>query len=116
MSVLRFRQLSTGRFYVPRNELDERRSFGEASKSTARPLELTTSAERLSGLRLVPRGCEVMEPTDELLLLVGEAEHGREPVCRDEILTALERALGLPDGGLHPGLARWPVVVHAGPY
>ena len=41
MSVLRFRQLSTGRFYVPRDEVDERRDVRERRQPTARALQLT---------------------------------------------------------------------------
>ena len=116
MSVLRFRQLSTGRFYVPRNELDERRTVREGRETPTCSLELAARAGRLSGLRLVPRGREVVEPADKLLLLVGEAEHGREPARRDEVLAAFDRAFGVPERGAHPVLAGWPVVVHAGPY
>ena len=114
ISVLRFRQLSTGRFYVPCYEVDQRRCFRERREPTACALELTAGALRLSDLRPVPRRPEVMEPANELFPLVGDTEDGCEPICRDEILTALERALGVPDGGADAVLARGPLlVVHA---
>ncbi len=115
MSVLRFRQLSTGRFYVPRDEVHERRDVGIRGEPAARLLELTARTVRLPGLRPVPRGAEVMETADELLPVAGDAEDVGEPARDDEVLTALEGALGVPEGGLNPGLAGWPLVVHALP-
>ena len=112
ISVLRFRQLSTGRFYVPGDELDQRRGVRERREPTACPLELPSRAVRLTGLRPVPRRPEVVEPADELLLVVREAEDVREPARRDEVLTTLDRALGVPEGGLYPGLAGRPLLVH----
>jgi predicted DsbA family dithiol-disulfide isomerase len=114
MSVLRFRQLSTRRFYVARDEVHERRDVRIGGEPASRLLELTARALRLPGLRPVPRGAEVMEPADELLPVAGDAEDVGEPARDDEVLTALEGALGVPEGGLHAGLAGWPLVAHAG--
>ncbi len=74
---------------------------GKGRETPACSLELAARTGRLSGLRLVSRGREVVEPADKLLLLVGEAEHGREPARRDEVLTALDRAFGIPERGAH---------------
>jgi predicted DsbA family dithiol-disulfide isomerase len=114
MSVLRFRQLSTGRFYVPRDEVHECRDVGIRAEPTTRLLELTARAVGLPGLRPVPRGAEVMEPADELLPVAGNAEDAGEPARDDQVLAALEGALRVPESGLDPGLARWPLVLHAG--
>ena len=78
------------------------------------PLELPARADRLAGLRPVPRGPEVVKPANELLLLAAEPEDVREPARRDEVLAPLDRALGVPQGGADAVLARGPlVVVHA---
>ena len=114
ISVLRFRQLSTGRFYVPGDEVDQRRRLRERREPGACPLELSARADRLPGLRPVPRGPEVVKPTDELLLLAAEPEDVGEPARRDEVLATLERPLGVPQGGADAVLPRGPlVVVHA---
>src|SRR5262245_25832957 len=117
ISVLRFRQLSTGRFYVPRDDVDQRRGVRERREPPARPVELPEGAIPFSGLRPVPRRGEVVEPPDELLVLTGEAEDVREAIGRDEVLAALERALGVPERGAGAALGRGPLVVlvHAGP-
>ena len=77
ISVLRFRQLSTGRFYVPSDELDERRGGRERREPTACPLELTARAERLSDLARYPAAAEVVEPTNELLPLAARPNTSR---------------------------------------
>jgi hypothetical protein len=115
MSVLRFRQLSTRRFYVPLNELNERCGGSERCETAARPLELTVCAGAVSGLPPVPRGGEVMEAADELLLLAGEAEDRSETARGEEVLPAFEGAFGVPERSPHPVLARWPLVVHGRP-
>ena len=90
---------------------------GNGASRTTCPLELPARPERLPGLRAVPRCSQVMEPAHELLLLAAEPEDVREPARRDEVLAALDRALGIPEGGADPVLARGPlvVVVHARP-
>jgi hypothetical protein len=116
MSVLRFRQLSTRRFYVPRNELDEGRDVGEGREPSARPLELTPGAGRLPRPSSVPRSRMVVTPADELFMLVGLAENSGEPARCDEVLASLDRAFGVPERGSYPVLARWPLVVHGRRY
>jgi hypothetical protein len=114
MSVLRFRQLSTGRFYVPGDEVHERRDVRVRGEPAARLFELTARAGRLAHLRAIARGAEVMEPANELLLVAGETEDVGEAAGDDEIFASLERALGVPEGSLYPGLAGWPFVLHPG--
>ena len=84
----------------------------ERRQPTARALQLTARPERVPGLRPVPRRPEVVEPSDELLPIAGVAEDVGEAARRGEVLAALQRALGVPEGGLHPGLARRPLLVH----
>ena len=116
ISVLRFRQLSTGRFYVPRDEGEQRLDVRKGLEPATRPVELPTSPIRLARLRPVPSRGQMVEPADELLVVPAEAEDVREATGRDEVLAALESALGVPEGGADAALWRGPLVVvdHAG--
>jgi len=113
ISVLRFRQLSTGRFYVPGHEVHEWSDLGKRRQSAACLVELTARALLVPDLGAIPGGAEVVEPANELLLVAREAEDVGEPARDDEVLAALERALGVPERGPNPGFARWPLLVHA---
>ena len=113
ISVLRFRQLSTGRFYVPRDEIDERRDVRERRQPAARALELTARAVRrprsAPGTPPPPRW---WSPRTSSSRSPARPKTSASAARRGEVLAALERALGVPEGGLHPGLARRPLVVH----
>ena len=115
ISVLRFRQLSTGRFYVPRDEVDERRSVRERREPAACALRADGAPARVPGLRPVARGPEVVEPANELLPVAGDAEDVGEPARRGEVLTRARASARRPRGRPAPGpRAAATLVVHAG--
>ncbi len=118
ISVLRFRQLSTGRFYVPRDQVDQRLGVRKGLEPATRPVELPASPIRLARLRPVSRRGQMVESADELLVVTAETEDVREATGRDEVLATLERALGVPQSGADAALWRGPLVVvvdHAAP-
>ena len=60
--VLRWRQLSTRRFYVPLDELYERVRVREGRETPSCVIELAACPVIVAGLSLVARGCEMVKP------------------------------------------------------
>ena len=112
MSVLRLRQLSTGRLY---DRVEEARKLDLAglgqkgSEPAAGGGELPPGALGLAVLEPPPGGGEVPEARDQLL--VAEARRLVERSRRLRVLGAEQMALGAPEDGLQPGLGRRPFLL-----
>src|SRR2546425_12957326 len=92
ISVLRLRQLSTGRFYDP---LDQRHSLWERRQPPPRVRKLPARPLELAGLGAITGGGEVMQAVQELV--VAEAEALGERAGRRDELVPFEVLLAAPE-------------------
>ena len=106
ISVLRLRQLSTGRFYDP---LDQRHSLWERCQPPPRVRELSARPLELAGLRTIAGGGEVMQAVQKLVVAEPEAL-GERSGGRDE-LAPLEVLLAAPEDRPQARFGRRPLLV-----
>ena len=107
ISVLRLRQLSTGRFYDP---LEQRPSLWERRQPPPRVRKLPSRPLELAGLGAIAGGGEVMQAVQELVLTepeaLGERAGGRDELAPFEVLLAAPKDRPQARFGRRPLLVR----------